>query len=206
MAEDRERPEEPGTEDRGSEGEAPRERSDAEVDAAFAEIVAGWDQGPAGPDEVREDPTRPPGEGTAGASADSASDPWSAPPEGDPREAGGSPPRDEPTVIPVWRGGTGGSVTDLLHDDAAEPPDDDEVPFEPPPTQPLPPFADRLFWGALGGLVLGPALLLVLAVLQPGWGGWAPAVGIGLAVGGFVCLVLRQPSTRDDDPDQGARV
>lgn len=206
MAEDRERPEEPGTEDRGSEGEAPRERSDAEVDAAFAEIVAGWDHGSAGPGEVREDPTRPPaptGEPSlTGESSDGRPARGGSPDESSP---GAQDDREAPTVIPVWRGGTGGSVTDLLHDDVVEPPDDG-APFEPPPTQPLPPFADRLFWGALGGLVLGPALLLVLAVLQPGWGGWAPAVGVGLAVGGFVCLVLRQPATRDDDPDQGARV
>ena len=59
---------------------------------------------------------------------------------------------------------------------------------------------------ALLGLVLGPLMLVWLVVARPSVGGWATAVAIGLVVGGFVCLVLRQPGSRDDDPTNGARV
>lgn len=49
-------------------------------------------------------------------------------------------------------------------------------------------------------------MLVWLVVARPSVGGWATAVAIGLVVGGFVCLVLRQPGSRDDDPTNGARV
>lgn len=153
------------------------ESAPEDVDAAFARIVAGWDAD--GPDE--------PG----------ATD-----------EPGVGPRPDAPLVIPVWRGDTGSSVTDLLAGGAAEEPDDvapDEE-FTPPDPAPLPPLTDRLFWGALGGLVLGPLLLLYLSLARPGWGSWSTALAILLTVAGFVCLVVRQPAHRSDDPDRGAVV
>lgn len=183
MADELNRPEEPGT----------GPRSDGEIDAAFAEIVARWDTtSPDGEPVVAPEAEEPPDSPAADAATDTG-----------PAAA---------VVIPVWRGGTGGSVTDLLADgdDSSGDDDGDEVTpdeeFTPPTPQPLPPLSDRLFWGALGGLVAGPALLILLAVLRPGWGGWVTGLGLALTLGGFACLVMRQPAHREDDPDQGARV
>ena len=57
------------------------------------------------------------------------------------------------------------------------------------------------------GLVAGPLLLLWLVIFKPDVSGWWTLGALGLTVGGFILLVLRQPMARDDDdPDNGARV
>ena len=84
---------------------------------------------------------------------------------------------------------------------------DDEDHFEPGPTAPLPPQEDLHFWGIVVGLVAGPLLLLWLVIFRPDVSDWWLLAALGLIVGGFVLLVLRQPHSRDeDDPDNGARV
>ncbi len=161
----------------------PHDPGDADVDAAFADIVARWDDPPP---------------------RSSVNPPWQLRP-------GPStplpPPAPEPPPVP-WRTDPTGSVADALMSDEPLFPQagDDEEGFVPGPTAPLPPLTDRLFWGALGGLVAGPLLLLWFAVLRPGSDGLWTLGAIALTVGGFLCLVLRQPSRRDDDPENGARV
>ena len=84
-----------------------------------------------------------------------------------------------------------------------EPPEEDDH-FVPPRPDPLP-AGDLHFWAILVGLVLGPALILlsaVLPVLPTVWTG----VGALLTLVGFVLLVLRQPRRRRHDGDWGARV
>lgn len=84
-----------------------------------------------------------------------------------------------------------------------EPPEEDDH-FVPPQPAPLP-AGDLHFWAILVGLVLGPLLIFlsaVLPVLPPVWTG----VGALLTLVGFVLLVLRQPRRRHDDGDWGARV
>lgn len=162
-----------------------RPQPDDDVDAAFARIVSGWDED--GPEEPRLPPAPAPDDAVT-----------EAPSTG----------RDtsEPVIIPVWRGDTGATVSDLLRDDMSGGAGGEDEEFTPPTPEPLPPMSDRLFWGALGGLVLGPLLLLYLALARPWWSSWATAVAIVLTIIGFACLVMRQPTHRGDDPDRGARV
>lgn len=154
-----------------------------DVDAAFADIVARWEPSP-----------------------EQSSTDQSGPDQSSPESATTGAPAEAPVVIPVWRGDTGGSVADLLLDPPDSGSGEDEPGFHPPRPAPLPPPSDRLFWIALVGLVGGPLFLMVLAIVQPGWGTWSTATGVGLTIAGFAALVFRQPAQRDDDPSQGARV
>lgn len=84
-----------------------------------------------------------------------------------------------------------------------EPPEEDDH-FVPPRPDPLP-AGDLHFWAILVGLVVGPLLIFlsaVLPVLPRAWTG----VGALLTLVGFVLLVLRQPRRRRHDGDWGARV
>ncbi len=112
---------------------------------------------------------------------------------------------DEERIVP-WRTDPSNSVADALLGADAHPgfADEDEG-FTPAPPAPLPPLSDRLFWCALAGLVLGPLGLLWLVLTRSG-GFWSTALVISLTIGGFTALVLRQPTDRGDDPDNGARV
>jgi uncharacterized membrane protein len=55
------------------------------------------------------------------------------------------------------------------------------------------------------GLVLGPLGLLWMLLTRSG-GFWSTMLVIALILGGFACIVLRQPTRRGYDPDDGARV
>lgn len=160
---------------------ADRDRPDEDVDAAFARIIAGWDDppsaasqpdtpvqdapvqdGPAGDDVPREASTDVPTQGTL--------------PPG-PAEAG---PRD-------W------NAADV--EEGYTPPD--------PPPLPRGDLTSRLAWA---GVLLGPAFLLFAGLL---WRD-VPRLWLGVAVlafvGGFVALVLRLPADRDDDSDDDGAV
>lgn len=85
-----------------------------------------------------------------------------------------------------------------------EPPEEDDhfVPPDPPPL----PAGDLHFWAITVGLVVGPFLVLISAVIPILGRGWT-TVGVLMALAGFVLLVLRQPPRRrPDDDDLGAQV
>lgn len=176
------------TEDQGgAAGTGADDLPDAVVDARFAELVADWGQA------VDETPSTP------AASADGAG-PGEPTPDGG---HAGRPPVAPPTSlvfdIPVWRGPTGPSTLD-----ETEATDDEG--YTPGPVD-LPPGEDLHYWGAVAGLVIGPLLVLYVAIARPFYATWWLLGGIGLFVTGFVLLVLRAPVRRDpDDTDTGARV
>lgn len=87
-----------------------------------------------------------------------------------------------------------------------EPPEDpDEDRFVPPPPPPLP-AGDLHFWGIVIGLA-GGLLLLVLSAVVPVLPMWCATLGLAMALGGFVLLVLRAPRRREDRGDDwGAQV
>jgi hypothetical protein len=176
------------------------------IDERFAAIIAGYDQPGQWADEsapgrtdapaAREDDASgtDPAEGTSlvggqdGSSAESR-------PTAEPPATGG------PTIlsIPVWRGTTGPSLLDETRED-----EDDA--FVPAPVD-LPPSEDLHYWGAVIGLVLGPILVLYVAIAQPFYATWWLLAGLALSVGGFALLVLRSPNKGDhEDDDSGARV
>jgi hypothetical protein len=204
--------------------------SDRDVDAQFADIVAHWDDVAAvpdheapeladrvGPGDTDEPALAPETPGTHGVPAET---PVEAPAEAspgaeaaEPGPVGGpvNPSPLSPTLggIPVWRGATGQGASNAEVEPGHDQSDgeDDDAHFEPGPTAPLPPQEDLHFWGTVVGLVAGPLLLLWLVIFKPDVSGWWTLGALGLTVGGFILLVLRQPLSRDDDdPDNGARV
>ena len=184
-----------------------------DVDAEFADIIAHWDEVESLPDAA----------GTTATDATSTRPASPEPPPVDPAPAGSAPtdelprrtppnPVNPPPVGPfvVWRGADqqppSVEAPDMA-DDPHELDDDDDEHFQPGPTAPLPPQEDLQFWGIIVGLVAGPLLLLWLVIVKPDVSDWWTLGALGLTVGGFVLLVLRQPHSRDeDDPDNGARI
>ncbi|WP_270889120.1 hypothetical protein [Pedococcus sp. 5OH_020] len=188
--------------------------SDRDVDAEFADIIAHWDDVQVDPRSTGEQgqlPQAPEGDRPPDPEPEPRPEPVNPPPES--RAHPVNPPPTRPFV--VWRGADQGASDEQV---AAHPPqearsephaaaEDEEEHFEPGPTAPLPPQEDLQFWGIIVGLVAGPLLLLWLVMFRPGVSGWWTVGALGLTIGGFVLLVLRQPHSRDeDDPDDGARV
>jgi hypothetical protein len=181
--------------------------SDKDVDAQFADIIAHWDDVAAPPEEPAVDQAK---DQAKDLPTDIPTDPAPALPADS--RPGVNPPPELGFV--VWRG----AATDPRADDELEagsrgtvrddqPDDDDEEHFHPGPTAPLPPQEDLHFWGIIVGLVAGPLLLLWLVLFHPAVSGWWTLGALGLTVGGFVLLVMREPHSRDeDDPDDGARI
>lgn len=173
---------------------------DKDVDAQFADIVAHWD-------DVASLPDKPEGRGVNPPLEPEATDPAHGTAQGvNPV----NPPPTRPFV--VWRGAeqhpeprAGDQGAEAQPHELVD--SDDDEHFEPFPTAPLPPQEDHQFWGIIVGLVAGPVLLLWLVMFRPDVSDWWTLGALGLTVGGFVLLVLRQPRDRDeDDPDNGARV
>ena len=94
-----------------------------------------------------------------------------------------------------------GMATD--HRSYEPPEDEDDEHFVPPPPPPLP-AGDLHFWAIVIGLVLGP-LLVALSAVVPLLGSVWTTVGVLLTLAGFVLLVLRLPRSRGNG-DWGARV
>ena len=143
-----------------------------EVDANWAALVAGFESpGDTGGAEGPDDPAAP----TRGL------DPGSG------------------LSARLVRAGEGGAPASPGPRDYSLPDDADEEGFTPPPPPPLPRprhAADRLAWaGAIGG----PILLVGSHVL--GTPGWIGGVGIIAFGAGFVTLVARMRTERDDDSD-----
>ena len=177
---------------------------DRDLDARFEAIIAHWDDAD-DRQETDDEPTGP--ERPADATSDTGPAPRAA--ADDP--GAGAGPVNPPW--PVWRGSTNLGADPLSGEDPAGDlvtggtAEDDEDHFEPGPLAPLPPQEDLHFWGIVIGLTAGPLLLLWLVILRPDVSAWWTWLAVGLSVGGFVLLVMRQPSHRGgDDPDDGARV
>lgn len=180
--------------DREDEGAAPQEepaRPPLDEDAAWAALIAGFDDEPA------------PGTG----SWPEAENLTEGPPEPEP-EADKDGPSSVNTVLPPPNRSivihpviSGPRSYELAEDD------DDDAHFVPPEPPPLPDadVTTKFAWIAVLG---GPLLLLgfILLGLELPW--WAITVGIGGFLGGFVTLVARMRTGEDDDdlPGGGAVV
>lgn len=199
---------------------------DPDVDARFAEIVAHWDAEPADPRPARvegadapldgpqsphaappNEPAADPAVGSGDASVDGSVDDWPGPGGAGSPSADALPPVGAPAGS-AWRAVERDPDGPELMDDLARldelPSDDGDDHFEPPEVQ-LPPQEDLHYWGAVGGLVLGPLLLLYVVFGRPFYSGWWLLASFTLMIGGFVLLVLRQPKDRDDN-DDGVRL
>lgn len=191
---------------------------DADLDAAFAEIIAGWDTETTDPV-----PRWPASEDTSDDAPDNTPDDI---PKGTPDGTGSQPPADRPpasssmdqiryvrdhglpTPAPAPEHADGDDVG--AHPVAPAPgPRDWELAeagddhYQPPEPPPLP--RTDLFTGlAWAGVLLGPVFLLCAGLF------WRDVsrMWLGLAalafIAGFVVLVLRLPATREDDDDDGA--
>ncbi|MCI2239671.1 hypothetical protein MO973_42000 [Paenibacillus sp. TRM 82003] len=185
-----------------------------DVDAAFAEIVARWDdEGPA----ERGTPSPAPWDGDDGPD-DGSHRPDDGPDDGQgPHGSGaaGSPPRPEARTVRPARplppapredaprapagGGRRAEVPEELRDlDAGE----RFVPAEPAP---LP--RDLVGWAAWTAVVGAPLFLLVVALAWRDVPALVTVVTAAVFVAGFATLVVRLPGSRDDeDGDDGAVV
>ncbi|AXH95588.1 DMT family transporter [Ornithinimicrobium avium] len=181
---------EPDRQDHGGGGD--RE----ELDRRFREIVAGLDQELRPGRAAQDAPPRDPSAGDQPSAGD--------PPPRRPLLPAPPPLPDPPPLPPSTRHLGPGTPEGMATDHRSyEPPEEDDH-FVPPRPDPLP-AGDLHFWAILVGLVVGPLLIFlsaVLPVLPSGWTG----VGAVLTLVGFVLLVLRQPRRRRHDGDWGARV
>ncbi|MEO7058352.1 MAG: hypothetical protein ABI083_01395 [Lapillicoccus sp.] len=103
----------------------------------------------------------------------------------------------EPIVdIPARPAGSGWRQHDVA---------DVEEHFVPPPVAPLPSADDKHFWLMMVGLIGGPLIFLYLILFNRDGNGWWMMFALGMAIAGFVLLVLRQPNQRDEN-DDGVRL
>jgi hypothetical protein len=118
------------------------------------------------------------------------------------------PPPNDPTGDP-WVGDVESEGIDSVRTPGAtastgtQHVEDHFVPPEPPPL-PRGDAVSRLAWG---GVLGGPAFLLLMVVLQLRPATWLVALAVLSFVAGFAVLVARLPATADDrDPGDGAVV
>jgi hypothetical protein len=159
---------------------ADQDRSgDADLDAAFAEIIAGWDDPPAEP--VARWPV-------AGDDATTPHDPSRA-------EAGAPSVPDHPVTEPAVEPGQAPELGPRDWEPAA--PEEHYVPPEPPPL-PRGSLPTRLAWG---GVLLGPLFLLFAGLFWRDVGRLWVAVAAGAFIGGFIALVAQLPTSPEDEDD-----
>ncbi|PPK95281.1 hypothetical protein CLV92_106102 [Kineococcus xinjiangensis] len=206
---------------------------DLDVEAVFAEIVSHWDEqadrrrsgsSPAPHDATVEDRPHPPLDEDPGHAG--ATPAGEAPGEGTTGPAGGAHPappesssaRPVPPLPPA-------PLEPAARDRPLPPPahasrarhDDDEARaaardeallgeegFVPPEPPPLP--RDVITWLAWGGVLGGPAVLLIATLVRQRLSGIIAALAVAAFVAGFATLVARLPERRDDDDDDGAVV
>jgi hypothetical protein len=175
----------------------PADRTPAEVEAAFASIVASFHNDPTA------EPTWPAVENLPGRDAVSA-------PSADPSP---SEP-DAGTGVVRWRGSTvdpynddDGTLLDALDTFGADLPDEDEGSYIPPPPPPLPHFSINAIVGTLA-LVVGLVIILAPQLL-PISDGAARFLGFAAMVTGAGMLIWRLRPGGDEEgeePDDGAVV
>jgi hypothetical protein len=182
--------------DREDEGTAPQEeepqRAPLDEDAAWAALVAGFDEEP--------EPGTADWPEAENVPEDGAAEP-SGPDPTDPAAVRTAPPPAERSIVihPVIRGPRDYELAD----------DEDDAHYEPPEPPPLPEadVTTKFAWLAVLG---GPLLLIVLVLLQMDITWWQATLGVGGFLGGFATLVSRmrtaEDDEEDDDPDRGARV
>lgn len=184
-------------------------------EAAWAEIVAAFDEdsveppheraaraaaaGEGPPDGAEGGPADPGGAGSGGVAT--AEGPAGSDEDGGP--AGGGAGRGDGATFIVFSAGTGPrdwEAAEASDDDLDETDEGHFVPPEPPPL----PKADtttKFAWIAVLG---GPLLLLVMLILQQPMTWWSSVLGIGGFLGGFATLVARmRPGGGDDDEPPG---
>lgn len=179
--------------DREDEGAAPQEeepqKAPLDEDAAWAALVAGYDEEPGTADW-------PEAENVTDGDSSAGADPT------DPAAVRTAPPPAERSIVihPVIRGPRDYELPDDDEEDAHY------VPPEPPPL----PEADvttKFAWLAVLG---GPLLLIALVLFQMDITWWQATLGVGGFLGGFATLVSRmrtaEDDEEDDDPERGARV
>ena len=170
-----------------------------DVDAAFAEIVAHW-----GDTDLGEGP------GTAGTAE-------GRPGSETPAPRPGTPPGPDVTALPdsAHTVRPARPLPPAPREDVPRSPGRDDVDedmalaglddrFVPPEPQPLP--RDVVGWAAWAAVIGAPLFLLVVALV---WRDVPALVTVATAVvfvAGFATLVVRLPSSRDDDSDDGAVV
>ncbi|MBW3086108.1 hypothetical protein KEM60_02319 [Austwickia sp. TVS 96-490-7B] len=159
-----------------------RTPDDAEIDAAFAAIVAGWE---------RDAPVVKNTGDTTRANSTEAHPP--RPSSSD--DPSGKPSRRPSFQVapPQWR--VPPAETNplaWLGDDFVE------------PDPPLP-RADPTFWYAISAMVFGSLFFVIWAMTGPHTTTMPLLVSAAAAFGGFAVLVARMPDRRDED-DDGARV
>lgn len=169
------------------------EQPERDLDKEFEALIAQWDS-----------------PGSTGAAATPPATP-PVPPAVPP--APSVPPAPRPGVN-VWRGPTVWRPPEDAFDAPVEPtvqrgspeiPDEDgDDDFEPEPVV-LPPQEDLHFWGIVVGLLGGGLLILYVALTGASTSSWWFVAAVGLFLGGFALLILRQPRERDST-DDGTRL
>ncbi len=217
--------------DDGPDGEEEAAGSDGrhegvDVDAAWAQILAHWDDPAPARSPARQHgsaagerdaapgrgapPGRPaPGDDRPGRHRLDGTGPGAVPAAGDgpaasaadqrrrrtdPRPEPTRPPAAPPTPSPRYDAG-GGTDADPLAEDHWTPP-------EPPPL----PRSGWRGWLPWVGVLGVPFFFVVVVITKPSLPPVVMLVAVLGFVAGFVTLVMRLPSHRDDDGDDGARV
>ena len=164
-----------------------RELAEAEVEAAWAAIVAGYGEAPPAPAEGAEAPGQPQGQRPGGSGLSSrlirrADEPW----------------------------GTAAQAHDQGDPDDPDALDDGDDPVEhyvppPPPPLPRPDTVSRFAWA---GLLGGPLLLVLAAMFHLSLDRWFVYLAMAATAGGFITLVVRMKdrAPQDDGWDDGAVV
>lgn len=178
--------------------------AERDLDAEFNDIIARWNDIPDLPeqlDDVLSDD--PPASGP-----DAPTDRSDSVETGEPTTSANPVSPTNPSTgieffdtLPVWRGADG-PTSDITYTtpvgDAGD--DDNAEDFVPRPVS-LPPQEDLHFWGIVLSLTVGPLLLIYAVITRPSWSNWWLLAGFGLIFLGFVLLVLRAPTERDESDD-----
>ncbi len=167
--------------------------SDKDVDAQFADIVAHWDDVPTLPDRTLPAETVEAADSTADRPADSAAERAvvNDPPTAQPNPV--NPPPTGPFV--VWRGADQTPADD--HPEPAELPTTTRTSISSPgPPLPCHPRRTSSSGASSRGSSGVRCCCCGWCCSGPSVSGWWTLAALGLTVGGFVLLVLRQPDSR----------